>query len=859
MKPVYLEFCGINSFSECAKVDFRSLLSYGIFGIFGDTGSGKSTILDCIGFALYGAVARASRGVGSDIINLHHDKAYVYFEFEIFYEGRRRYFRIEREIKRKNAAQSLRVYEKKDDTLLVLADTVREGNHLIGDIIGLEQRDFERCIALPQGEFAQFVKATRAERLTLVSRLFNLEEYGERLVRKAKARSDASQNKLSLLSVRMEQYEGVSEEKCQAYENSIVTLQTKENDCKSRLVSLRKQEKELSALLEKQRELRSLCKRLHVLESQREEIAMLECEIGRISKAEQVVKADEEVKRCRADYEHSARTLVTIAEQKTRAKIRLKSTESFDEEQADSEIIRLTELSVRLEQAENDAKKRLKLKNSLSEAREQYRQEAEKFLDFSYDEQKSKLQAALASCGDDNFFDFVEKHAKSYLLAGEYKTFATQLCELAQKFPIIGDDVAPLIERYNALSIGGGQNVADVRKAYEEQRKEKNRLQEELSKLETQNASYQLHCERLRQLKETGVRLKEELSLLGKEQTERQSLADCTRLLGKLKKEKQERQKNREEAMRESNDVAIRFATSLERKNLTQNAFVQAQERLNNTLKQAEFSNADEAIVLCNKYGAKEAVSKRIDDFKSEYASVSSRYKALSVEDYSNIDEGCLLQIRAALSETEQETEDVTKQLALVREDLRRDREKLKQKDEVEKQQKAVKAQLEIDEKLKKLLEKNKFMDFVAEEYLQNVAQNASARLLSFTDGQYFLRYEGGATGFVVGDNCNGGSTRGVYMMSGGETFLVSLSLALSLSSEICARSSRPIEFFFLDEGFGTLDERLVDIVMDSLERLKSENFSIGIISHVEELKHRIVKKLLVKKATAEHGSQIFA
>ena len=48
MKPVYLEFCGINSFSEKAEIDFRKLLGTGLFGIFGDTGSGKSTILDCI-------------------------------------------------------------------------------------------------------------------------------------------------------------------------------------------------------------------------------------------------------------------------------------------------------------------------------------------------------------------------------------------------------------------------------------------------------------------------------------------------------------------------------------------------------------------------------------------------------------------------------------------------------------------------------------------------------------------------------------------------------------------------------------------------------------------------------------------
>ena len=177
----------------------------------------------------------------------------------------------------------------------------------------------------------------------------------------------------------------------------------------------------------------------------------------------------------------------------------------------------------------------------------------------------------------------------------------------------------------------------------------------------------------------------------------------------------------------------------------------------------------------------------------------------------------------------------------------------------LEEEAKKASRRAEIAERLKKLLEGNRFMDFVAEEYLQNVAENASGRLLSLTDGRYFLRYEGGNSGFVVGDNLNGGKVRGVYTLSGGETFLVSLSLALSLSAEICLRSLRPIEFFFLDEGFGTLDEHLVDTVMDSLERLKGEHFSIGIISHVEELKHRIEKKLIVKKATETHGSQIIA
>ena len=74
MRPVYLEFCGINSFSEKAEIDFTKLLDGGLFGIFGDTGSGKSTILDCIHFALYGKIERSS---GTDSINYKCDKAYV--------------------------------------------------------------------------------------------------------------------------------------------------------------------------------------------------------------------------------------------------------------------------------------------------------------------------------------------------------------------------------------------------------------------------------------------------------------------------------------------------------------------------------------------------------------------------------------------------------------------------------------------------------------------------------------------------------------------------------------------------------------------------------------------------------------
>ncbi len=142
----------------------------------------------------------------------------------------------------------------------------------------------------------------------------------------------------------------------------------------------------------------------------------------------------------------------------------------------------------------------------------------------------------------------------------------------------------------------------------------------------------------------------------------------------------------------------------------------------------------------------------------------------------------------------------------------------------------------------------------MANEYLEEITYAASSTLLRLSSGAYGLKYK---EEFFVTDNKNGGAERSVNTLSGGETFLVSLSLAFALSAAICAKSDRPIEFSFLDEGFGTLDADLVETVLDSLEKLKSERFSIGIISHIKELKERINCKILVAGATETEGSRV--
>ncbi|GAV12287.1 AAA family ATPase [Paenibacillus sp. NAIST15-1] len=151
----------------------------------------------------------------------------------------------------------------------------------------------------------------------------------------------------------------------------------------------------------------------------------------------------------------------------------------------------------------------------------------------------------------------------------------------------------------------------------------------------------------------------------------------------------------------------------------------------------------------------------------------------------------------------------------------------------------------------------NAFVEFIAEEQLMQVSRAASERLKVLTKQRYALEVDSGG-GFVIRDDGNGGIRRPVSTLSGGETFLTSLALALALSSQIQLRGKYPLEFFFLDEGFGTLDPELLDTVVTALEKLHSDRLSVGVISHVPELRARLARKLAVIPAEqAGEGSRI--
>lgn len=172
---------------------------------------------------------------------------------------------------------------------------------------------------------------------------------------------------------------------------------------------------------------------------------------------------------------------------------------------------------------------------------------------------------------------------------------------------------------------------------------------------------------------------------------------------------------------------------------------------------------------------------------------------------------------------------------------------------ELELKQTSYRSELALLGKLQSVLRGNAFVEFLAEEQLMHVSRSASERLGQLTRQKYAIEVDSGG-GFVIRDDANGGVRRPVTTLSGGETFLTSLSLALALSTQIQLKGEHPLEFFFLDEGFGTLDQELLDTVITALEKLHTDKLTVGVISHVPELRARLPRRLVVHPA--EPGGQ---
>ena len=146
----------------------------------------------------------------------------------------------------------------------------------------------------------------------------------------------------------------------------------------------------------------------------------------------------------------------------------------------------------------------------------------------------------------------------------------------------------------------------------------------------------------------------------------------------------------------------------------------------------------------------------------------------------------------------------------------------------------------------------DKYSTFAQSITLRNLIALANLRLRDLND-RYLLNNNTAADNLEVIDLYQGSTTRSISSLSGGESFILSLALALSLSD--LASKNVHLESLFIDEGFGTLDAETLDTAMQTLEKLQSSsNKTIGVISHIESIKERIHTKIVLSKNTQGHS-----
>jgi len=238
------------------------------------------------------------------------------------------------------------------------------------------------------------------------------------------------------------------------------------------------------------------------------------------------------------------------------------------------------------------------------------------------------------------------------------------------------------------------------------------------------------------------------------------------------------------------------------------------------------------------------------DSLRTEIASATTTLKVISIQ----LEKLKTKDVVATTDLLQQELNDKQQQLRSIQEECKELDRILKNHEESLLKLQSIK--LDIAEKEKKtkrwtLLNEligdatgKKFNDFAQDLTLSQLLHLANIRLKDLTD-RYLIDKPAADEddGLVAIDQHMGGQRRSVKTLSGGETFILSLSLALALSD--LASKNVEINSLFIDEGFGTLDPETLDQTLDTLERLQAESSkTIGIISHVDSLKERIATQI---------------
>ena len=915
MRPLRLELEGFTSFRERTEVSFEDT---DLFVFRGATGSGKSSLIDAMIFALYGSVPRYdNRTLIAPVISQGMVRARVRLDFE----ARGRTYSAVRVVQRTASGATTKEARLEESAnggpAKTLAATESELSACVqNDVIGLGLDHFTKCVVLPQGEFAAFLRAKPGERKQLLERLLGLGLY-ERLRKAANRRWKEEENRVANLQWRLE---------------SALTHATPDavRDAETRVATLDGLREHIDGVSGKLMEFTAAIEAADERWSKGAEQVELLAEVCVPESMAELAtthgEAERELRRASEAREAAAASLraaqATRAALPERAAVDKVVKQRADLARLNAEIDRTrTELNAAAETAAvavandksareelskaREARGRLPGKPELEGVREKRKQLSSTEDDVERAGRDLGLaeQAYTAAHGRKSEADrAMEAAARAFEALRVAHSAADMAHHLEEGRPCpvclqnvthlpdhdVPEDLDAARERRKATKDEAARARAErdrrrsARTACETTLKLRvqsaeslreslsgSPTDEEISELMAEIAASEARVERLaRRVEEAaGERAESDGRLKSASATLRQQKAFAENLRADL-----------QEAPTPEETAALLEAIgsadeSLRRASVEEESARRAHEHAKNELEReqtrldaawSEYRAVRDVVAEMKppasvegnlagswtrlsewadrKYGATREAMARADGARKAASSEKDRLDARLRERCGH--DGL------PLGPEEDPAKKCAEELGAARKGLDHLREAARERERVEEQRKQAHQRSLVARDLGNHLNARNFGAWLQNQILAWLVQGATARLRELSSGQYSLDLSG-KNEFLVIDHRNADEPRLAKTLSGGETFLASLALALSLAeqvAELAARGSAKLEALFLDEGFGTLDSETLDVVAATIEQLGTERM-VGIVTHVSELADRVPVQYRVKKA----------
>ena len=869
MKPLKLELCAFGPYASKTVVDFTLFGESGIFLITGDTGTGKSTIFDAISFALYGEASlgkekRSAKSFRSDYAK-KEEKTYVSFEFE----HKNKIYKITRnpEYTRPKLKGEGDVKESADASLLELETAnvytgVNLVNSMINDILGLTKDQFSQTVMIAQGDFMKILNANSKDRKDLFQKIFNTKLYSL-FQDKLKSENSRCENnnksiktKIDLALSRIDNYsEFQSFDLLNNYKsdskyiyqvidtldelNKFLTVKQKEfNDKKGKL------DKEIEDLVKKISVANTNNNLIKNLNDNKTTLIDLEKELDNIKGLKIIVE--------------KARLALPIADIEEKLNDANKNIVSIEHS--------LIELNKSLKDCENLLKDKNKQFDDICVDYNKVDSIKQEILIIENVSKALTKKIQYKNDIDKYDKDLASAYINKKAVDSDYKEmeelfYKQQSASLA--LLLKDNEACPVCGSFDHPSPAKFEDKTVSKESLEDKKKELDSINEKLNEITANlNARKESFDEQVEFIKKSGFNeniTNDELNNLKnmkndfiintnkKYETALKDIQELNRELSSIKGKKEVFENNLENYLNNKKSFEIDFNKALSER----------------------FKNIEEYNEFKLDYNTISSNEKHINKFESDYNACLKIIEMLEkqVENISYVDVDELIKHKNELTVLKTNIEN---SLNSYNRGLNNN---IKVIDDLKVYKKEYEKNIEEWAIVKEVYEcvsgqiatraKLSFETYVQQYYFKQVISAANVRLTTLTNGMFVLRCKNDAKDkrtqsgldLEVLDRATG-LWRDVNTLSGGESFMASLALALGLSDVVQAQSGGiRIDAMFIDEGFGTLDENSLRQALLLLNKLASGNKLIGIISHISELKEKIEKKIIIKKKS--FGSNI--